>query len=149
MDRQQCHSCGEDAKSLCSGCRIVCFCSKECQVSAWPSHKAKCKAAKNEAKQYLGDMFHAAQEGNIAELRYYLEKYPATVNMVYSRNFGFMTVSGYALDSAAGQGLYFISYSQTKEKVKVVTFLWQIFLAVSHHSPSPDTELPTPREKVC
>ena len=34
----------------------------------------------------------------------YLEKYPATVNMVYSRNFGFMTVSGYALDSAAGQG---------------------------------------------
>ena len=104
MDRQQCHSCGEDAKSLCSGCRIVCFCSKECQVSAWPSHKAKCKAAKNEAKQYLGDMFHAAQEGNIAELRYYLEKYPATVNMVYSRNFGFMTVSGYALDSAAGQG---------------------------------------------
>lgn len=103
MDRQ-CHACGEDAKSLCSGCRIVCFCSKECQLSAWPSHKAKCKAAKNEAKQYLEDMFHAAQQGNIAELRYYLEKYPATVNMVYSRNFGFMTVSGYALDSAAGQG---------------------------------------------
>ena len=103
MDRQ-CHACGEDAKSVCSGCRIVCFCSKECQVSAWPSHKAKCKAAKNEAKQHLEYMFDALYDGNTAELRYYLEKYPATVNMAYSKNFGFMTVSKYALEVAASEG---------------------------------------------
>lgn len=105
MDRRKkCHACGEDAKSICSGCRIVHFCSKECQVLAWPSHKAQCKASKKEAKQHLADMWNAAHEGNLAELRYYLEKYPATVNMVYSRNFGLMTVSGYAIDIAANRG---------------------------------------------
>lgn len=105
MDRRKkCHACGEDAKSICSGCRIVHFCSKECQVLAWPSHKAQCKASKKEAKQHLADMWDAAHEGNVAELRYFLEKYPATVNMVYSRNFGLMTVSGYAIDIAANRG---------------------------------------------
>ena len=56
------HACGEDAKSICSGCRIVHFCSKECQVLAWPSHKAHCKASKKEAKQHLADMWDAAHD---------------------------------------------------------------------------------------
>ncbi len=80
------------------------FCSKECQVSAWPSHKGKCKAAKREAKEHLEVMWDAAHTGNIAELRKYLAKYPSAVNMVYTRNFGIMTVSGYMLDIAASNG---------------------------------------------
>ena len=102
--RKKCHACGEDAKSICSGCRIVFFCSKECQISAWPSHKGKCKAAKREAKEHLEVMWDAAHTGNIVELRKYLAKYPSAVNMVYTRNFGIMTVSGYMLDIAASNG---------------------------------------------
>ena len=40
----------------------------------------------------------------MSKLRYYLEKYPIAVNMVHSRNFGFITVRGHALEKAAANG---------------------------------------------
>lgn len=42
-----CRACGKtqrDAELLnCSACGVIKYCSKECQVKDWPSHKEKCK----------------------------------------------------------------------------------------------------------
>ncbi|KAK0445948.1 hypothetical protein EV421DRAFT_1734578 [Armillaria borealis] len=35
--------CPKDATNTCSGCRLVRYCSKECQVMHWTSHKHDCK----------------------------------------------------------------------------------------------------------
>ena len=36
-----CHACGVQGRKVrkCSGCSVACYCSKECQKSAWPIHK--------------------------------------------------------------------------------------------------------------
>lgn len=36
-------SCQKSGTQLCSGCRQVFYCSKECQSASWKAHKAKCK----------------------------------------------------------------------------------------------------------
>jgi len=36
--------------SRCSACKIVVYCSKDCQLADWPSHKKACKAARKAAK---------------------------------------------------------------------------------------------------
>ena len=33
------------AAKACSRCKVVHFCSKECQVESWPLHKQKCQVA--------------------------------------------------------------------------------------------------------
>jgi hypothetical protein len=40
-----CVTCGstERRSKLCSGCRSVRYCSSECQLLAWPKHRAVCK----------------------------------------------------------------------------------------------------------
>jgi hypothetical protein len=51
--RKECASCGvaeregTDAKSCfkCK-CKLVYYCSKECQKKHWPEHKARCKKAR-------------------------------------------------------------------------------------------------------
>jgi ankyrin repeat protein len=35
--------CGGAGLKKCANCLGVCFCSKDCQVAAWPAHKADCK----------------------------------------------------------------------------------------------------------
>ena len=37
-----CVVCGHTAGSRCSRCRKQKYCSKECQLSHWPSHKPVC-----------------------------------------------------------------------------------------------------------
>jgi hypothetical protein len=40
-----CHGCGvvPNATFMCSVCKVARYCSKECQVNAWPTHKTVCK----------------------------------------------------------------------------------------------------------
>lgn len=39
-----CSLCGKpEARNRCSRCHSDRYCSRECQVKAWPRHKAKCK----------------------------------------------------------------------------------------------------------
>ena len=91
--RKKCHACGEDAKSICSGCRIVYFCSKECQVSAWPSHKRKCKAAKKEAKRQAKQQAQERQEAQAQAAAAMLQQQHRTVEFIPTTQDGTATVN--------------------------------------------------------
>lgn len=47
-----CYYCGEikvrSTLTLCAGCKMEQYCSKECHRAAWPSHKDECKRAISE-----------------------------------------------------------------------------------------------------
>ena len=43
MDDPKCANCGKDATSRCSRCKSEWYCSKECQVKRWKTHKELCK----------------------------------------------------------------------------------------------------------
>ena len=45
-----CGKCGKETKQKCGKCKIVFYCSKECQTSEWPSHKKFCQIAKLDEK---------------------------------------------------------------------------------------------------
>ncbi|KZV89009.1 hypothetical protein EXIGLDRAFT_161075 [Exidia glandulosa HHB12029] len=54
-EMEQCHRCWKSKSEattllVCSACKTVLYCSKECQKAAWPAHKEHCKrdAAANE-----------------------------------------------------------------------------------------------------
>ncbi|KAL4419738.1 hypothetical protein ABPG75_006836 [Micractinium tetrahymenae] len=49
---KRCAECGTSQGKLlrCSGCKQLWFCSRECQVANWASHKAACRAAQRAAK---------------------------------------------------------------------------------------------------
>lgn len=38
-----CRRCGKPAEKACAKCQKAMYCSKECQVAAWPLHKIKCQ----------------------------------------------------------------------------------------------------------
>ncbi|KAK5680918.1 Zinc finger MYND domain-containing protein 10 [Elasticomyces elasticus] len=40
---QVCGMCGSNAKLNCSRCHHILYCSKECQIKDWPTHKSVCK----------------------------------------------------------------------------------------------------------
>ncbi|KAL8975961.1 MAG: hypothetical protein Q9205_007944, partial [Flavoplaca limonia] len=66
-DHSKCSVCGKDAISVCKACKRtpdgaggvtgVYYCSAACQKQDWPSHKIKCKAAKDRRILYrAGDI---------------------------------------------------------------------------------------------
>ena len=44
--KKQCFVCHNKTAKMCTACQCACFCSKECQVSGWSSHKKLCKLVK-------------------------------------------------------------------------------------------------------
>ncbi len=43
LERFLCAKCGKEAKlAKCARCRVVSYCSKECQQQHWPQHKPAC-----------------------------------------------------------------------------------------------------------
>lgn len=50
----ECGKVGDDHK-LCSSCKSVKYCSRQCQLKSWPSHKEECK--KQSAKLQEGALF--------------------------------------------------------------------------------------------
>ena len=42
--RKLCYHCSKPGTLKCSGCKGLLFCSRECQVKTWKSHKAICKS---------------------------------------------------------------------------------------------------------
>ena len=50
----RCDGCGKvglDERARCRGCRVVFFCSDQCQVDRWGVHKAGCRAAQRKRKE--------------------------------------------------------------------------------------------------
>jgi endogenous inhibitor of DNA gyrase (YacG/DUF329 family) len=43
MASANCAVCDKPAPNKCGGCKTYSYCSKECQASDWPKHKATCK----------------------------------------------------------------------------------------------------------
>ena len=42
--------CALPAAHLCSRCRTASYCSAECQIAAWPDHRASCVPCPGESK---------------------------------------------------------------------------------------------------
>ncbi len=73
LNRRHCHCCGKKAKSsksrscgntrtehkkkqsmaVCTGCRCVAYCSRECQIKHWPEHKHACRAVQEARQDFL------------------------------------------------------------------------------------------------
>jgi len=47
-----CENCGKEGEKLkkCSACKLVWYCSEECQLGDWKAHKVECKRARQELK---------------------------------------------------------------------------------------------------
>lgn len=50
LDDPRCSTCGEAAATRCSRCHVDWYCSRKCQVQAWPAHKALCAVIAEESK---------------------------------------------------------------------------------------------------
>ncbi|KAL5410092.1 hypothetical protein PMIN04_010751, partial [Paraphaeosphaeria minitans] len=48
------HSCQNVAKLVCSSCKLVQYCTKECQAADWPRHKKICKSYLMKSKYVPG-----------------------------------------------------------------------------------------------
>lgn len=50
-----CVNCGVQATKLrqCGACKLVGYCSTECQKADWPSHKEFCKAHRREHRRVI------------------------------------------------------------------------------------------------
>ena len=46
-----CESCGRQSSLYCSRCKIVRYCSRDCQRASWPIHKIDCKTPEARANQ--------------------------------------------------------------------------------------------------
>lgn len=46
-----CIVCDKPSSKICSGCKIIKYCSKECQLQNWPQHKSFCKQSNLESNQ--------------------------------------------------------------------------------------------------
>ena len=59
-----CRKCTKETSTQCSGCKIVYYCSKECQKSSWKKHKVDCDIMKqaNRTLTYLKDDVKFARE---------------------------------------------------------------------------------------
>ncbi len=73
LNRRHCHCCGKKVKSsksksssssraedkkkesmaVCTGCRCVAYCSRECQIKHWPEHKPACRAVQEARQDFL------------------------------------------------------------------------------------------------
>ena len=62
-----CFGCAEEkervALSVCSRCMIHQYCSRECQVAAWPSHEKDCNNLANSHKQLIKEKRENAGRG--------------------------------------------------------------------------------------
>lgn len=45
---RKCAVCNKDASKRCSGCYLVWYCGRECQISGWNDHKKECKEMQKE-----------------------------------------------------------------------------------------------------
>ena len=47
--KRRCFVCPAPTTKTCAACQCACFCSKDCQMSGWKSHKKLCKLIKDSA----------------------------------------------------------------------------------------------------
>ena len=65
-DRCGAPGCDKKALHLCSQCAEVSYCSKECQVAAWASHKQACKSA---PKPEAASLMQSLKDLSVTQLR--------------------------------------------------------------------------------
>lgn len=93
--------CGKAAQLLCSRCKAVRYCSRECQKAHWKEHKKVCKAPSNGAQKSAEELAAIEKKKKEeAELKAFLE-------MVKPKSL---------IEQAAGKTLIDVQYMHPCEK---------------------------------
>ena len=83
--KKECSSCGRggDDLKICTGCRHVYYCNKECQIAHRTAHKKECKELATRREQYNTDPsieYACAKCNSKAEVRYVTCPVPPWLN---------------------------------------------------------------------
>mmetsp|Transcript_28050 Transcript_28050/g.41299 ORF Transcript_28050/g.41299 Transcript_28050/m.41299 type:complete len:424 (-) Transcript_28050:136-1407(-) len=64
QQERMCHACSKEGKhKVCARCKTACYCSRECQVKAWKTHKKNC--VKHKGIVPTEDSWHEGHSKNI------------------------------------------------------------------------------------
>ena len=74
----------QDQLKLCSRCRAVKYCSKECQISGWKAHKAKCRKDRRPPVDLLAHQQDTAHESKANVQKDGVENMPEPTRQITS-----------------------------------------------------------------
>lgn len=77
MELQKCGKCSKDANSICTNCKSIYYCSRDCQKADWKNHKKNCSPFEIKNDEKLGRFLKANRD--IAKDSIILSELPCVV----------------------------------------------------------------------